>query len=518
MRAVRFCRLAGVDFLTAIPFKLELLSLGLSRFQLFPSVGGILLFVCKRDFVSFREKNRRVAVGSNAEKIKFAPETLNFNTMKKSLHCLLALFFAATAAMTAQPAASSYTPTPENLAARKAFSDDRFGIFLHWGIYSLFGQGEWYLHNANLDYKEYAKAAGAFYPAAFDADAWVKAIKDAGAGYVCFTTRHHDSFSMFQTRQSDYNIVDATPFGRDVLKELADACQRHGIRLHLYYSHLDWARPEYPLGRTGRGTHRPKGQTDWPAYYAFMNAQLTELLTNYGPIGAIWFDGVWDHDEDATPFDWQLDEQYALIHRLQPACLIGNNHHSEPYPGEDIQIFERDLPGENKAGLSGQAISRLPLETCQTMNGMWGYKIADQNYKSVEELVAYIVRAAGKGANLLLNIGPQPDGRLPQAALDRLKRIGEWMRTYGATIRCTQAGDVRDDTWGATTRRGDTLFVHVLNADRKALLLPLDVKVKRAVEYVSRKPVSFERCKAGIVLDLTGVKPEPDYVIELITK
>lgn len=438
--------------------------------------------------------------------------------MKNLRHYAAALLLLLPLGGKAQSASQAYTPTPENLQSRQEFADSRLGIFIHWGIYSLFAQGEWYLHNASLDYREYAKAAGAFYPIGFDADAWVKAIKDAGAGYVCFTSRHHDSFSMFHTKQSPYNIVDATPFKRDVLKELADACHSQGLRLHLYYSHLDWSRPEYPLGRTGRGTHRPTGQTDWPAYYKFMNAQLTELLTNYGPIGAIWFDGVWDHDSDPTPFDWQLDEQYALIHRLQPACLVGNNHHSAPYPGEDIQIFERDLPGENKAGLSGQAISKLPLETCETMNGMWGYKVADQNYKSVNTLVDLLVRAAGKGANLLLNIGPQPDGRLPEAALDRLKGIGQWMRTYGTTIRRTQAGDIPVQPWGATTRRGDTLFVHVTKVTDPAILLPLDVKVKSAVDFISRKPVKFERCKAGIILDLTEVKPDPDYVIEMITK
>lgn len=138
-----------------------------------------------------------------------------------------------------------------------------------------------------------------------------------------------------------------------------------------------------------------------------MNNQLTELITKYSPDG-IWFDGMWDHDDS---FNWELDKQYALIHKLNPACLIGNNHHKTPKPGEDIQIFERDLPGENTAGLSGQSVStQLPLETCQTMNGMWGYKIIDQNYKSAHTLIQYLVGAAGKGANLLLNIGPQPNG------------------------------------------------------------------------------------------------------------
>ena len=145
---------------------------------------------------------------------------------------------------------------------------------------------------------------------------------------------------MWATRQSDYNIVDATPFRRDVLKELADACRKHGIRLHLYYSHLDWHRDDYyPLGRTGHGTGRTT-HGEWKTYYTFMNNQLTELLTQYGDIGAIWFDGVWDHDADPD-FDWQLPEQYALIHRLQPACLVANNHHQAPFAGEDIQIFER---------------------------------------------------------------------------------------------------------------------------------------------------------------------------------
>lgn len=217
---------------------------------------------------------------------------------------------------------STYTPTPENLQARQEFADSKFGIFIHWGIYSMFAQGEWYLQNAEIDKAEYAKAADAFYPHRFDAKAWVAAIKDAGAKYICFTSRHHDSFSMWDTAESDYNIVDATPFGRDVIKELADECHKQGIKLHLYYSHLDWARDEYPMGRTGKKIiGRDTTKVDWPKYYDFMNRQLTELLTNYGEIGAIWFDGWWDHDEDSIPFDWQLQEQYALIHRLQPQCL-----------------------------------------------------------------------------------------------------------------------------------------------------------------------------------------------------
>ena len=148
---------------------------------------------------------------------------------------------------------------------------------------------------------------------------------------------------MFRTAQTPYNIVDATPFGRDVLRELAEACREEGIGLHLYYSHIDWYREDCPRGRTGLGTGRPGTEVNWESYYAFMNNQLTELLTGYGPIRAVWFDGWWDQDQNPG-FDWQLDEQYALVHRLQPACLIANNHHQTPFPGEDIQVFERDLP------------------------------------------------------------------------------------------------------------------------------------------------------------------------------
>ena len=412
-----------------------------------------------------------------------------------------------------------YTPTPENLQSRQEFADSKFGIFIHWGIYSMFAQGEWYLQNFPIDKTEYAKAADAFYPHRFDAKAWVSAIKDAGAKYICFTSRHHDSFSMWDTEQSDYNIVDATPFGRDVIKELADECHKQGIRLHFYYSHLDWARDEYPLGRTGQKViGRNRDNENWPAYYDFMNKQLTELLTKYGKIGAIWFDGKWDRDQDTIPFNWQLDEQYAMIHRLQPACLIGNNHHEAPFPGEDIQIFERDLPGENKAGLSGQEVSRLPLETCQTMNGMWGYKLVDQNYKSTETLLRLLISTSGKGANLLLNVGPQPNGEIPAAALERMKEMGEWLRANGETVYGTTAGDIPAQEWGVTTRKGDRLFVHIFNLDKQELLLPLGCKVKKAFTFADKKAIKTKKTKEGVVLMLNEIPSGIDYIVELVIK
>ena len=428
---------------------------------------------------------------------------------------LLALALLAGACLSLPARAQNYTPTEENLKSRQEFRDARFGIFLHWGLYAMLATGEWTMTNNNLNYKEYAKLAGGFYPSKFNAAEWVAAIKASGAKYICFTSRHHEGFSMFDTKYSDYNIVDVTPFKRDILKELADECHKQGIRLHLYYSHLDWYREDYPWGRTGRGTGRPDSKGNWPTYYQFMNNQLTELLTNYGPIGAIWFDGWWDQDQNPD-FDWQLPGQYELIHKLQPACLVGNNHHQVPFEGEDIQIFERDLPGENKAGLSGQDISNLPLETCETMNGMWGYKITDQNYKSTKTLIHYLVKAAGKDANLLMNIGPQPDGCLPQVAVERLKEMGEWMQTYGETIYGTRGGCVAPHPWGVTTQKDDRLFVHILDLQDKALFLPLEgQKVKRAMDFASRQALKFKRVDGGIVLQLDEVPTEVDKVVEL---
>ena len=413
-------------------------------------------------------------------------------------------------------AQEAYHPTPENIQARQQFQDEKFGVFLHWGLYSMMGVGEWVMHNKDINYREYPKLAKTFYPSEFDADAWVKAIKDAGAKYITITTRHHDGFSLFKTATSTYNTVDGTPFKRDIIKELAAACKRQGIKLHLYYSHLDWGREDYPQGRTGLGTGRDKSKANWASYYHFMNTQLTELLTNYGPVGAIWFDGWWDHDSDSKPFDWQLPEQYALIHKLQPQCLIGNNHHQTPNEGEDIQIFERDLPGENKAGLSGQDISRLPLESCQTINDHWGYNITDTLYKSPKELIQMLVRAAGKNANLLLNIGPEPGGALPDLALNRLKAMGEWLKQYGETIYGTRGGIIAPHDWGVSTQRGNKLYVHILDCMDSSLYLPTgNRKVKSAKVFATGKPVRFTKTGDGITVNMDEAPKEIDYVLEL---
>lgn len=442
------------------------------------------------------------------------------------MNCIKKMVFAALLPLSMSVPAhiTTYTPNKEQLEARKRFENARFGIFLHWGIYSTFAQGEWYMQNAGVNRQEYAKVANAFYPHDFDANKWIETVKEAGAGYICFTTRHHDGFSMWDTKQSNFNIMH-TPYGKDVVKQLADACHEQGIGLHLYYSHIDWTRDDYPVGVTGRNTGKDAAKANWSSYYRFMNAQLTELLTQYGQVDGIWFDGWWDHKDDSMPFDWQLPEQYALIHRLQPACMIGNNHHQKPNEGEDMQMFERDVPGENKAGMSGQSIGNLPLETCETMNGMWGYKVEDQNYKSTQELIQLLVRTAAKGANLLLNIGPQPDGNLPVAALERLKGIGEWLHSRaGESIYGTKAGSIAmgDSIVSTQSSDGKSLYIHWLKTQTSAtsITLPLDVhRFKRVTTLMNNETVTYKydkkRRQTTFYLPMRKENELTDFIIKL---
>lgn len=429
----------------------------------------------------------------------------------KQFIILLFAFLLATAGITAQ---QRYNPSEENLNNREAFQDMKFGVFIHWGIYSMMADGEWIMNNKNIDHREYATLADGFYPSRFNAATWVSHVKASGAKYICITTRHHDGFSMFGTKQSPYNIVDATPFRRDVIGELADECRRQGIRLHFYYSLLDWARADYyPIGRTGKGVGRTE-QGDWESYHRFMLNQLTELLTNYGEVGAIWFDGKWDQPDH---FDWRLREIYDHIHRIQSGCLIINNHHIAPLEGEDGQTFEKDLPGQNQSGYSGTAtIGLLPLETCETMNRSWGYNITDKNYKSEKELIHYLVKASGNNANLLMNVGPRPDGTFPDIAVQRYNAMGEWLKTYGETVYGTRGGDIGPRDWGVTTRKGNRLFVHILNLKDDALYLPIEAKQVKAVHFFAgRKPVKITRAADGIVLQLERIPDETDCVVEV---
>ncbi len=357
--------------------------------------------------------------------------------------------------------------------SRQWFQEARFGLFVHWGVYSVLGKGEWVMHNDRMTAERYSGLTSRFNPVDFDAMNWVRLAREAGMRYITITSKHHDGFAMWDSDASDFNIVKATPYGEDVLKMLADACEAEGLRLFFYHSHLDWRHPEYfPRGRTGQ--HSGRGESgDFDAYLDFMHAQIEELATGYGKLGGFWFDGWWDQQlvglgqDDApvkaTQVDWNLRDTYNLIHRLQPQALIANNHHVPPYPDEDIQIFERDLPGTNTAGWNTTTISLLPLESCDTINRSWGYNETDDDFKSVRELVGYLVRAAGRNANLLLNVGPTPQGTIQPQFEERLRAIGRWLDRNGESIYGTRVGPMPEQEWGVSTQKGWTVYVHLLD-------------------------------------------------------
>ena len=353
-----------------------------------------------------------------------------------------------------------YTPAPENLKAREWFQDAKFGLFVHWGVYSVLGDGEWVMNNQRIPVADYEKLPAFFNPEQFDAAEWVAMAKAAGMKYITITSKHHDGFAMFDSKVSTWDIVDRTPYQKDVLKALAEECRKQGIKLFFYYSQLDWHHPDYyPRGRTGNDAGRPDAG-NWDRYIDYMNAQLTELLTNYGEIGGIWFDGWWDRPD--AP--WRLEETYALIHRLQPQALVGANHHKKPFDGEDFQMFEKDLPGHNTAGFNEDSqIGALPLEMCDTINGAWGFNLQDRRHKSTRDLVHLLVKGAGYNANFLLNVGPMPNGKIQPEHSARLKEVGDWLAVHGESIYGTRGGPVTPRPWGVTTKKGSTVYVHVLN-------------------------------------------------------
>jgi alpha-L-fucosidase len=434
---------------------------------------------------------------------------------------IISLFFSVCALLAN---AQTYTPTPANLAARKQFQDMKFGMFIHWGASSVLGSGEWVMNNRNIRVKEYQHLQRVFNPIDFDAKAWVDAAQGAGMNYITIITRHHDGFSNWDTRESDWKIT-RTPYGKDALKQLADECHKRGMKIFFYYSLLDWYRNDYQYetGKTGKGTGRT-AKSDWNSYIRFMKAQLTELLTQYGEVSGIWFDGHWDqldNDIDKTlssKVNWHYDEIYELIHRLQPACMIGNNHHLLPLPGEDFQMFEKDLPGNNTTGFGGADISALPLETCETMNDSWGYNITDRKYKSVPALIHYMVKAAAHDANFLLNVGPMPTGKIQQEFTDTLAAMGKWMQKNSSSIYGTRGNIIPPQDWGVVTGKDKTYFIHILKSTGLPyVFIPgLKVTILSAQQLVGGKKVRFQQQAEGVFVYLEGISTDSiDTIIQL---
>lgn len=341
------------------------------------------------------------------------------------------------------------------------FQDARFGMFIHWGLYSILGKQEWVMHTDSIPVPEYERLVQQFNPARFDAEQWVRIAADAGQKYIIITSRHHDGFSMYDTALSDYKVTNS-PFQRDPIAELADACARHGVKLGFYVSLLDWHHPAYRF--------RQESGLAWEDYLGFLHGQVRELCTNYGELACVWFDGHWPTqalDDRNRYFEaggsFEYEKLYDMIHMLQPDAVIENNRHAQPLPGEDLQGFEQDLPGENTAGFNSTTIYGLPIQVCMTINDHWGWCREDRNTKSVRRLVHVLARSASVGGNLLLNVGPTPEGEIMPLHADRLRAVGRWLAQSGASIYGTRAGEIPATRITVSTSCGSTHYVHVLD-------------------------------------------------------
>ena len=377
--------------------------------------------------------------------------------------------------------------------ARERFRKMRFGMFVHWGIYSLLERGEWVMHLEKIPSSEYRSLMERFNPRLFNAEEWVRLAKKAGMRYITITAKHHDGFCMYDSELTDYKITN-TPFKRDVLKELAHACRRAKIALLFYYSPLDWQHPAY--------------RTDWDTYTHYWHGQVLELVRKYRPDG-IWLDGCWDKPENLDE-TWKLTKLYRTLRSIAPALLIANNHHQKPLPEEDIQIYEQDLPGENKAGFNPvQPSDDALLETCMTINNSWGYNAQDAQHKSVSQLVRILAECAGRDANLLLNVGPKPDGTIQVEHQDRLLGVGEWLRVNGKAIYGTRGKVFEPREWGTATRDNKYIYLHVWSLpEERQLRVNLPVRVRSARWLANKKALQYQQTGGELTLYLPATLPD----------
>jgi len=340
---------------------------------------------------------------------------------------------------------------PDRHSFMQWWRDARFGMFIHWGIYSVPAKGEWYMTNAQVPIKDYEKYASQFNPTKFVADRWVQLAHDAGMKYLVITSKHHDGFSMFKTKTNRYNVVDATPWHKDPLKALSEASRRHGIKFAVYYSIMDWHTPfQVPykpdsLHPVYNPTHFREGKKQ--AYINYMKAELKELVTQYRP-AILWFDGGWMNgwtDEDGRAI-------YDYLKKLDPNLVINNR----VIGAGDYETPEQTIPVN---GLPGR-----DWETCMTINNNWGFNTSDSNFKSAKELIRNLIDIASKGGNYLLNVGPTAEGIIPQPEVDRLEAMGRWLKVNGESIYGTTASPFTTQlSWGRGTQKGNKLFLNVFN-------------------------------------------------------
>ncbi len=350
--------------------------------------------------------------------------------------------------------------------------DARFGLFVHWGLYAvpagtyhgkrIDGIGEWIMDHANIPVDEYEKYADAFDPIGFNADEWVRMVKDAGMKYIVITSKHHDGFCLWDSQVTDYDVMDATPFKRDILGELAAACKKHKIKLCFYYSIMDWHHPDAQAPFYPNYNDTSQSNPNFDRYVeTYMKPQLAELLNKYGPLGVLWFDGEWIKDW-TEPKGKAL---YAWLRDIQPDLIINNR------VGKGRKGMEGLSKGEDYAGDFGTPEQQIPAtglpgvdwETCMTMNDTWGYKSYDDNWKSSEDLIRKLIDIASKGGNFLLNVGPTPEGLIPQPSVERLKAMGDWMAVNSESIYGTTASPIGRPDWGRCTAKDGKLYLHVFD-------------------------------------------------------
>jgi alpha-L-fucosidase len=378
------------------------------------------------------------------------------------------------AAATSRLIAADSAETPAQREARmKWFADARFGMFIHWGLYSVpagdwngkTNYGEWFLEETHMPVSQYEKFAGQFNPVKFDAKQWVGLAKEAGVKYIVITSKHHDGFGLFPSAETDW-CIKSTPFKRDPLKELSEACREAGIRFCTYYSIMDWHHPDWGTRRAWNDV--ASGKPDMDRYTNYMKAQLKEIVTNYHP-GIMWFDGEWESPWTAD----RGDDLYKSVRSLDPAIIVNNR----------VGKGRAGLTGMDKgrgAGDYGTPEQEVPAngfgpgvywESCMTMNNHWGYNKHDQHWKSTADLVRILVDCASKGGNYLLNVGPTSEGLFPEASVERLKGIGAWMKINSASIYDTTASTIGRPKWGRSTTNGDTIYLHVFEWPKDGKLI-----------------------------------------------
>lgn len=395
--------------------------------------------------------------------------------------------------------------------------DARFGMFIHWGLYAIpagewngtTNHAEWIRTTAQIPLEEYDKFLNEFNPVKFDADAWVKMAKDAGMKYIVITSKHHDGFGLFDSKTSDFDVM-ATPFQRDILKELSDACKKEGIKLCFYHSIMDWHHPDY-LPRREWEKNRSTEGAEFPRYVDYMKAQLKELITNYGELGVLWFDGEWE--DTWTHADGV--EVYDYVRSLQPNIII-NNRVDKGRQGMAGLTKEGDFVGDfgtPEQEIPATGLPGVDWESCMTMNDHWGYNSHDDNWKSSEDLIRKLVDIASKGGNFLLNIGPKADGTFPQESIDRLAAIGDWMKVYSESIYGTQASPIAEVEWGRITQKkthnGTRIYLHVFDwpVDGKLNLSGLNGKISKAGLLSGSANVDVDSDADGFTVQLPQIQP-----------